>query len=214
MSDIAVYGAGGFGRETALMIQQIAQSGEDWNLVGFFDDGIKTGSLVDSLPVLGGMNELNEYPTPLSVAMAIADPQVRQGCVQRITNKGIRFPILIHPSAGAGSTMNVLERGVLITAGVILTTGIRIGEFAIVNLGATIGHDASIGNFSSIMPQCSISGNVAIGSGTFVGAGARIIQGVSMGSNCVVGAGAVVTKSFPDGSKVVGIPARPIDTTS
>lgn len=210
MSDIAVYGAGGFGRETALMIQQIAQAGEDWNLVGFFDDGVKPGTLVDSLPVLGGMKELNAYHGPLSVAMAIADPQVRLGCVTRITNKGIRFPVLIHPSANTGSTMNVLDRGVLITGGVILTTGIRIGEFSIVNLGTTIGHDASIGPYASIMPQCSISGNVSLAAGTFIGAGARILQGVSLGEDTVVGAGAVVTKPFPRNSRLLGVPAQHI----
>lgn len=214
MSDIAIYGAGGFGRETALLIQQLSQADESWNLVGFFDDGLKKGTLIDSLPVLGGIIELNSYAQPLGVVMAIADPATRRARVESVTNRKITFPVISHPTALMGSSSNGFGQGVIITAGVILTTDIRIGDFSIINLATTIGHDVTLGAFASIMPQCSISGNVAVGSGTFVGAGARIIQGVSMGSNCVVGAGAVVTKSFPDGSKVVGIPARPIDTTS
>lgn len=214
MSDIAIYGAGGFGRETALLIQQLSQADESWNLVGFFDDGLKKGTLIDSLPVLGGILELNSYVQPLGVVMAIADPATRRARVESVTNRRITFPVISHPTALMGSSSNGFGQGVIITAGVILTTGIRIGDFSIINLATTIGHDVTLGAFSSIMPQCSISGNVDIGSGAFVGAGARIIQGVSLGANCVVGAGAVVTKSFLDGSRVVGIPARPIDTTS
>ena len=41
MKDIAIYGAGGFGREVACMIKHINESADEpiWNLVGFFDDG-------------------------------------------------------------------------------------------------------------------------------------------------------------------------------
>ena len=40
MKDIAIYGAGGFGREIACLIQMINKSEKKpkWNIVGFFDD--------------------------------------------------------------------------------------------------------------------------------------------------------------------------------
>lgn len=214
MSDIAIYGAGGFGRETALLIQQLSQTDESWNLIGFFDDGLKKGAMVDSLPVLGGIEELNNYTQPLGIVMAIADPANRRTRVEGIINRKVTFPAISHPSALLGSPSNSFGHGVIITAGVILTTGVRIGDFSIINLATTIGHDATVGEFTAIMPQCSISGNVTIGNGTYIGAGARILQGVTLGADCVVGAGAVVTQPFPNGSKVVGVPARAIDTTA
>lgn len=210
MADIAIYGAGGFGREAALLVTQLSQLDERWNLIGFFDDGVKAGTLVDTLPVLGGMSELNSYPDPIGVVMAVAEPTMRRSLVDRVTNKRVSYPKVIHPSVMLGSQSNVLGRGVILTAGVILTTAIKIEEFTIVNLASTIGHDAVIGSYSSIMPQCSVSGNVKIGGGCFIGAGSRILQGIELAENCVVGAGAVVTKNFPKDSRLIGVPAHPV----
>lgn len=210
MKDIAVYGAGGFGRETAWLIQEIAQRDESWNLVGFFDDGLKSGTLVDDLPVLGGLTELNQHTESLDLVVAIADPQIRARCVKSIANGKVHFPAVIHPSVLKGAPGNSFGKGCIVAAGVILTTGITIGDFAIVNLATTLGHDVKLGSFSSVMPQCSISGNVTIGQRVFVGAGARVLQGIGVGEDSVVGAGAVVTKSFPESSRLIGIPAQHI----
>ena len=53
--------------------------------------------------------------------------------------------------------------GTVLTAGVILTTRIQTGDFVLINLATTVGHDVNIGNFCSIMPGCSISGSVSLG---------------------------------------------------
>ncbi len=36
--NIAIYGAGGFGKEVACLIDRINDNGGKWNLIGFFDD--------------------------------------------------------------------------------------------------------------------------------------------------------------------------------
>ena len=38
MKDIAIYGAGGFGREMASLLKRINSIEKQWNFVGFFDD--------------------------------------------------------------------------------------------------------------------------------------------------------------------------------
>jgi sugar O-acyltransferase (sialic acid O-acetyltransferase NeuD family) len=210
VTDLAIYGAGGFGRETALMIDQINQSDRCWNVLGFFDDGISPDELVDGLPVLGGIAEVNRVDRPLSMVVAIADPNVRRKVVTSITNQHIGFPVLVHPNALMGSVTNFFGRGTLITAGCALTTGIVTGEFTIINLLTTIGHDVKLGSFCSVMPGCNISGHVEIGECTLIGTGVQILQNKTVGKNCKVGAGAVVTKNFGDGMTLVGIPARPM----
>lgn len=210
MRDIVVYGAGGFGREMALLIQQVNQVNDSWNLLGFFDDGVKKGTLVDQLPVLGGIRELNEYVGPLSLILGFADPSLRQSLVGRIENRKVTFPTIVHPTAITGAETNVLGNGCVIQAGVIMTTGIALEDFVIVQGATTIGHDAHLGAYTIIMPGCSISGNVRIGARTMMGTGARILQNLILGQDCIVGAGAVITKSFPEGARLVGVPAKSI----
>jgi acetyltransferase-like isoleucine patch superfamily enzyme len=49
-----------------------------------------------------------------------------------------------------------------------------------------------------------------IEAGAFVGVHSVIMPGVRVGQRAIVGAGSVVTRNVPDGSVVVGVPARPI----
>jgi sugar O-acyltransferase (sialic acid O-acetyltransferase NeuD family) len=206
---LAIYGAGGFGREVAAMIAQLNDFRRTWEVVGFFDDGKEKNSTVDGLKILGGINELNLVTFQLSVVVAVADPNTRSALIQTATNGKIDFPVLAHPNANLGDrTRNKFGRGAIVTAGVILTTGIEIGEFCIINLASTIGHDVRLGNFCTVMPACSISGNVSIGSRCLLGTGSRIIQGITIGENCLVGAGSIVTKSFDSNLKLLGVPAR------
>jgi len=206
---LAIYGAGGFGRETSVMIEQINNQTPTWDVIGFFDDGFQKGQEVDGLRILGDINDLNSYPSDLAICIAIADPVVRFKLIKKITNLKIKYPLIIHPLAIVGdSKRNRLGRGSIVTAGVILTTGIDVGEFCIINLSSTIGHDVKLGKCCTIMPASSISGNVSIGSGCVLGTGSRIIQGVTIGESCMIGAGSVVTKSFGNNLKILGIPAR------
>lgn len=206
---MAIYGAGGFGRETAVLIQQINRQTPAWDVIGFFDDGLQKEDEVDGLKVLGDSNDLNSHSDELSVCVAVADPVIRFNLISRITNPRINFPTLVHPQANLGdSHRNKLGRGCIVTAGVILTTGIEIDEFCIINLSTTIGHDVRLGSCCTVMPGCSISGNVSLGSCTIMGTGSRIIQGITIGANCRIGAGSVVTKNFGSDLKIVGVPAR------
>lgn len=207
MKDIAIYGAGGLGREVALMIQQMNAQVDQWNLLGFYDDGIKKGNVIDHLPVLGGIKDLVDSPIDISLAVAIADPNVRKTIVDKLSAQ-YAFPVLIHPACLAGADSNQFGRGCILTAGVVLTTGIKLGEFVILNLQSTLGHDVVMGDYSIVMPGCSISGNVKIGECTSVGTGARILQNLTIGGHCRIGAGAVVTKNCADAKTLIGVPAN------
>jgi carbonic anhydrase/acetyltransferase-like protein (isoleucine patch superfamily) len=68
---------------------------------------------------------------------------------------------------------------------------------------ATIGHDVTIGH-SAVVHGCTV-GNFCL-----IGIGATILSHAVIGNYCLVGAGALITerKQFPDGSLIVGAPAR------
>src|SRR5256714_6270834 len=69
----------------------------------------------------------------------------------------------------------------------------------------TIGHDCVIGH-NVVLHGCTVADN------SLIGMGAIVLNGARIGTNCLVGAGALVTegKQFPDGSLIVGAPARVI----
>ncbi len=209
--NVAIFGAGGFGRETALMIRQINQVRNDWNIIGFFDDGLIKGTEVDGLRILGGLSELNQIGEKLSVVVTLAEPLLRKKIVANIRNNNVEFPVLKHPHNFLGDeVINQFGRGSIITAGNIFTTNVRIEEFVIINLACTIGHDVRIGSFSTLMPGCSISGKVTIGESTLIGSGARILQNIAIGKECKVGAGAVVIADSVNHVTLVGVPAKSI----
>ena len=65
--------------------------------------------------------------------------------------------------------------------------------------GCTIGHKA-------MLHGCTIGDN------SLIGMGAIVLNGAKIGRNSLVGAGALVTegKEFPDGSLIVGAPAKAV----
>ena len=65
------------------------------------------------------------------------------------------------------------------------------------------GEDVTIGH------QVMLHG-CTIGDGSLIGIQAVVLNGAKIGRNCLVGAGALVTegKEFPDGSLIVGSPAK------
>lgn len=211
MKKIAIFGAGGFGREVQFLIEEINSIKPTYEFIGFYDDGILKGSIINDYPVLGGINELNDYPESLSIAIAIGDPKTKATIIGKIHNQYVNFPTLVHPQVIIGKIkFTSIGKGCIICAGVIITVNIQIGDFVILNLSCTVGHDTNIGDYSSFMPTVNISGEVNIEKGVYVGTGAKIINQLSIGESTIVGAGAVVSKSLPANCTAVGIPAKPI----
>ena len=211
MKQIAIYGAGGLGREVLLLIQQINQTAPEWGITGFFDDGVPPGTIINGTVVLGGLDALNQYPEPIHVVVAIAKPAVKQAVVAKLLNRLIRFPVLVHPSVTlADFQFVVIGPGTIVGAGVQLTVNITIGRHVLLDRRVLVGHDAQIGDFCSITPGVIVSGAVWLGEGVFVGTGAIISNGISIGQGVTVGAGAVVVHDLPDHCTAVGVPARPV----
>ena len=97
---IAIYGAGGFGREIAGAINRINKSGmEQWEIVGFYDDNKLIGSDVSHYgKILGGMEQLNSVKEPMALTIAVGNPDARKRIFESITNPNITFPNIIAPS--------------------------------------------------------------------------------------------------------------------
>ncbi len=212
--DLVIIGAGGFGREASLLVEEINEklAGEDkWNLLGFVDEDMtKRGMDMRGYPVLGGWDALAGLNPQVLVICVVGDPQAKRKMVEMAGWQGRKFATLVHPEVYISSDVQV-GQGVLINRGSILTTSIKIGDHVSINPGCGIGHDAIIGAYSTLMWQVNISGAVQVGQGSMIGTGATVLQGLKIGENSTVGAGAVVTGDLPSGSRVAGVPAKPLE---
>lgn len=209
MKKIAIVGAGGFGREVKMLIDQINLVHMEYELIGFYDDKVYSG-LINGVPYLGAIEDIAHVDFPLALAVSVAEPHAKRKIVNSITNPLVDFPNLIHPSVLVGHDEVVLGRGNIICAGVIITVNIEIGNFVILNLGCTVGHDTKVLDYCSFMPSVNISGEVLIEEGVYGGTGSKIINQLTVGSYTIIGAGAVVSKTLPPKCTAVGIPAKPI----
>lgn len=76
-------------------------------------------------------------------------------------------------------------------------------------LHADVGFPLTVGENVTVGHQVMLHG-CTVGDGSLIGIQAVVLNGAKIGKHCLVGAGALVTedKEFPDGSMIIGSPAR------
>lgn len=208
MKDIVIIGAGGFGREIAWLIEDINEVKKEWNIIGFIDDSAeKQNRLINGYKVLGNIDFIKKRKD-LYYVIAIGNSRVREKVAKDIINYNDNIATLIHPSVIMNKKNNKIGKGVVICAGSILTVNIKLGNFVIVNLDCTIGHDVMIDDFATIYPSTNISGGCTIGKVSELGTGTQVIQEVNICEHVIVGAGSVVIRDIEKSGTVVGVPVR------
>jgi serine O-acetyltransferase len=92
----------------------------------------------------------------------------------------------------------LMEPGVYIVHGQVVIDGlVEVGSGSVISPFVTIGLRGEWGG-PTIGPRVS------------VGTGAKVLGNVKVGAGAQIGANAVVIEDVPDGTTVVGIPARPV----
>jgi sugar O-acyltransferase (sialic acid O-acetyltransferase NeuD family) len=216
-SGVAIYGAGGLGREVAWLVSRAMVHGSGGRLLGFIDDDAALrGREVNGLAVCS-LEDSRERYAGAEVVVATGSPTLRAAMWGRARAAGFAARTIIDPRA-EHSPWVTIGRGSILCAGTILTTNITIGEFVVLNMDCTVGHDAMIGDFSTLAPGVHVSGWVHIGRRVSIGTGAVFVNGregepLVVGDDAVIGAGACVARNVDAGATVVstavlGVPSR------
>lgn len=208
MKPIAIYGAGGFGRETACLLREINEVSPTWDFVGFFDDAVPAGARLRAGEVLGGMDALNARGGELSVVFAVAAPRVVESLFKKITNPNVAFPNVVAPTARVLDPETLkLGRGNLISHHSSISCDVELGDFNLFNTQIYVGHDSRIGSFNMFNPCVRVSGNVRVGDRNFFGVASVVLQGVPVGDDVTLGANSVLFRPAKSASTYVGNPA-------
>lgn len=212
MKDIVIFGAGGLGREVACLIKRINAVKSEWNLVGFYDDGIEVGTKNEYGAVLGNVHDLANYDNVLSVAIAIGSPKTVKKIVEILSvNEKLRYPNLISPDFNISDTDNYsIGYGNIIQRNCTISCNVKIGNYNILNTGIGLGHDAIVGDYNSFMPAVKISGEVTMGDCNFFGVGSIVLQQLKVGNGIKLGAGSVLMRRAKDDTLYMGNPAKKV----
>lgn len=112
----------------------------------------------------------------------------------------------------------VLEQDASVWFGAVLrgdTEPLHVGAGSNVQDGSVVhadrGYPVTIGAGVTVGHQVVLHG-CTIGDNSLIGIQAVVLNGARIGRDCLVGAGALVTegKEFPDGSLIVGAPAKAV----
>lgn len=206
---IGIFGASGFAREVADIV--ISNGGHPVLISNSTDDVV--GWSHPYKLVLEADVEFTDFDGFL---IGVGDNDVRMEIYNR--NRQLAWVNTIHPSVtfGVGSLQAITQtHGTIVGAGVRLTNNIEFGNFIILNLNSTVGHDTEIGDFCNLAPGVNLSGHVALEDRVYLGTNSCVINGIeteklTICDDITVGAGAVVHRSLLDSGIYAGVPAKRI----
>ncbi len=135
--------------------------------------------------------QLDDHTPDIHESAWIADSAQVMGAVSLHANTSVWFNAAIR---GDTETITIGE-------------GSNIQDLAVIH--ADNGLPVVVGKHVTVGHQVMLHG-CTIGDESLIGIAAVVLNGARIGRNCVVGAGSVVTegKEFPDGSLIMGTPAK------
>ena len=161
-----ILGAGGHGRSVC---DAIAANGD--HVVGFLDDALPSGTLVNATPVLSGLSlvwDLNRFfdasdeAPPDQVVVAIGNPALRQTWQQVLEQVAAPLGVVLHPRAIVNATVQ-LGPGSVVLAGAVVNANASLHQGVLVNSGAVVDHDAICGAYSQLGINAAMAGGSRLG---------------------------------------------------
>lgn len=188
----AIFGAGGFARELFYHMKYDGFCDIDF----FVDDAFATGNV----------NPISKFnPLDTEIIVAVGNPIIRKSIVDRLPKETKYFTYISKSAKILDETITIGD-GSIICSNSVLTTNIKIGKHAHLNLSTTIGHDVIIGDYFTTAPGVHVSGNCCIGDNVYIGTNGSIKEKIKIQSNAVIGLNGGIVKNIDESGVYVGCP--------
>jgi len=214
MRQIAIVGAGGFGREVlAVLEEQVARTAALQGAAICFVDDAKAGQTINGVEVLSAA-AYAALEGERQFVVAISSSEAREREAARLLAAGAT-PLTVVAGNALCFSSATIGVGAVIAPFAFVSANASIGRYFHLNYHSYVAHDCVIGDFVTFAPGVKCNGTVTIEDHAYIGSGAVIKQSqpgrpLVIGRGAIVGMGAVVTKSVAPGVTVVGNPARPL----
>lgn len=204
---LAIFGAGGLGREFLELATVINERNKRWDSFIFVDDyaelkeiqGIPVCSFADM--IADKRQEQTEY------IIAVGEPAVRKKIYDRLVEKRCRITTLVHPDMHIPVTTTI-GQGAVVGYGCFVSCNVTIGENVVLQPMCSVGHDSRIQPHSVMSGFASVAGACTVGEESYIGVSASVRELTEIGSRSIVAMGAVVLRDVESDVVVAGNPAR------
>jgi len=205
---LLIIGAGSVGKFIAYNLNQFIQSFE---VIGFLDDDAsKHNTIIAGFPVLGAVEKVQEFSEKgIAIVWGIAFPSIKKKLFDQYQNLSFDFPNFIAKDAWVSEAVN-FGKGCIVYPGTAINYETVIGDFVVINMNCSLGHNCSIQSFSSVAPGVNLGGNTKIGNCVEMGIGSSTVQGITIDDHAIIGGQAMVVSNISNADVVVGIPAKSI----
>lgn len=210
---VIILGGQGNGGVIANAIFDANQRGyNEYKCVGFLNDRLEVGTIIDSFPVLGSVSSdinkfINEGYYFINTIYRIDGAKERIDYFESLKIPDNQLATFVHPTAYVAPNV-VLSPGCVIMPLVAISSGTTFGKCSIVMVAATVGHDNCIGNYCHIAAQACVGAYLNIGEGVHIGLNSTIRENIIIGNYSTLGMGSVLTKNIGNNEVWIGSPAK------
>lgn len=194
MVNLTIIGAGAFGREVLSLIEVINEKKSTFDIIGFIDDNLPIGTIIQNKKIIGNSNNLHELKNTAFV-IAIANPKIKRLIFEKVIAFKGSVPNLIHPEAKIDkyieTNWNEIQ-GTIICSGVTISCNVKLGNNNLINTNSILTHDTILGNHNIIMQNCVLNGEIEIKNECFLGIGTIINGKHVINNNSIFDIGSIV----------------------
>lgn len=203
---LAIYCAGGLGREILDFASYLNRSCNRWDKFIFVDD-ITPEHEVRDIPVYRYEAVKTQYAKDcLDWVIASGEPFGRKNLYEKLVLDGNSPTNLIDPQCSLAPDIR-LGNGIIIMGRVSIASGSRIQNNVFLDT-TLIGHDVSIGENGVFSVNSFVGGGTEVGDNVFAGPGCLIKDRVHIGEGSILAIGSVIQRNVKPYKIVGGNPAR------